>query len=147
MNMPRIRVNEPENYLFTTELSVRISQINYGGHLGHDAILPITHEARMRFLDKLNYTELDFGGSGIVISGAVIEYLNETFYGDIVVIKIALSGFHKNGLDLVYQLENKKKDIPIARVLTSIVFFDYEQRKVVRTPEEVIKKFESLPLL
>ena len=143
--MPRIRVKEPENYVFSTEHTVRINEINYGGHLGHDAILPITHEARVRFLDKLNYTELDFGGSGIVISGVVIEYLNETFYGDVVIIKIALSGFHKNGLDLVYQLENKNKNIPIARVLTSIIFFDYEQRKVVRTPDEVIKKLENLP--
>ncbi len=145
--MPRIRVNEPENYVFSTELTVRINDINYGGHLGHDAILPIAHEARVRFLEKLNYTELDFGGCGIVISGAVIEYLNETFYGDIVVIKIALSGIHKNGLDLVYQLENKNKNIPVARVLTSIIFFDYEQRKVVRTPDEVVKKLELLPFL
>ena len=143
--MPRIRVEEPENYVFQTEIPVRISEINYGGHLGHDAVLPITHEARVRFLSGLDYTELDFGGFGIVISGIVIEYLNETFYGDTITIKIAVSGFHKNGLDLVYQLENRDKKIPVARVLTSIIFFDYENRKVVRTPEEVIKKLENLP--
>jgi len=145
--MSRIRVNEPENFVFLTEIPVRISEINYGGHLGHDAILPITHEARVRFLNQLNYSEMDFGGCGIVLSGVVIEYINETFYGDTLIIKIALSGFHKNGLDLVYQLENKNKDIPVARVLTSIIFFDYEIRKVVRTPDEVLKKLESLPLL
>ena len=145
MTMPRIRVEEPESYVFETEIPVRISEINYGGHLGHDAVLPITHEARVRFLNGLDYTELDFGGFGIVISGIVIEYLNETFYGDTIIIKIAVSGFHKNGLDLVYQLENKEKKIPIARVLTSIIFFDYENRKVVRTPDEVIKKMEKLP--
>ena len=81
--MPRIRVEEPKNYVFQTEIPVRISEINYGGHLGHDAVLPITHEARVRFLSGLDYTELDFGGFGIVISGIVIEYLNETFFGDI----------------------------------------------------------------
>ena len=145
--MTRIKVNEPENYLFSTELSVRISEINYGGHLGHDAILPLTHEARVRFLNELKYSEMNFGGPGIIISGVIIEYLNETFYGDTVIIKIALSAFHKNGLDFIYQLENKDKNIPIARVLTSIVFFDYNNRKVVRTPEEVIKKLESLPYL
>ncbi len=145
--MARIRVKEPENFIFSTELPVRISEINYGGHLGHDAILPITHEARVRFLKKLKYTEMDFGGPGIVLSGAIIEYINETFYGDTVIIKIALSGIHKNGLDFVYQLENKKKNVPIARVLTSIIFFDYEIRKVVRTPDEVIKKLESMPYL
>ena len=143
--MPRIRVDEPKNFVFLTELPVRISDINYGGHLGHDAVLPFTHEARVRFLNTLNYTEMDFGGPGIVLSGVMIEYINETFYGDTIRIKIAVSGFHKNGLDLVYQLENKDKDIPIARVLTSIIFFDYEIRKVVRTPAEVINKLENLP--
>lgn len=143
--MPRIRVDKPKNYVFLTELPVRISDINYGGHLGHDAVLPFTHEARVRFLNTLNYTEMDFGGPGIVLSGVMIEYINETFYGDTIRIKIAVSGFHKNGLDLVYQLENKDKDIPIARVLTSIIFFDYEIRKVVRTPAEVINKIENLP--
>ena len=145
--MARIKVKEPENYIFSTELSVRISEINYGGHLGHDAILPITHEARVRFLKKIKYTEMNFGGPGIIISGVIIEYLNETFYGDTVKIKIALTSFHKNGLDFIYQLENKKKNVPIARVLTSIIFFDYKNRKVVRTPDEVIKKLECLPYL
>ena len=147
MTMTRIRVKEPENYIFSTELSVRISDINYGGHLGHDAVLPITHEARVRFLKKLKYTEMNFGGPGIIISGVIIEYLDETFYGDKVKIKISLSDFHKNGLDLIYQLENKRKNIPIARVLTSIIFFDYKNRKVVRTPDEVIDKLTSLPEL
>lgn len=143
--MPRIRVDEPDNYVFSTELPVRISDINYGGHLGHDAVLPFTHEARVRFLDTLDYTEMDFGGPGIVISGVVVEYLNETFYGDTINIKIAVSGIHKNGLDLVYQLKKKNKDIPVARVLTSIIFFDYQIRKVVRTPAEVINRLENLP--
>jgi acyl-CoA thioesterase FadM len=142
--MSRIRVEEPKKYIFSTELPVRISEINYGGHLGHDAILPITHEARVRFLEKLNYSEMDIGGYGIILSGVIIEYINEMFYGDVVVIKIGLSGFHKNGLDLIYQLESKNKNIQIARVLTSIIFFDYQNRKVVRTPDEVIKKFDML---
>lgn len=145
--MPRIRVDEPENYVFATEIPVRISEINYGGHLGHDAILPLTHEARVRFLSELNYSEMDFGGYGIVLSGAVIEYINETFYGETIIIKIAISGFHKNGLDFVYQLENKDKNITVARVLTSIIFFDYENRKVVRTPDKVNKKLKSLPYI
>ncbi len=145
--MPRIRVDEPEKYVFSTEIPVRISEINYGGHLGHDAILPLTHEARVRFLSELSYSEMDFGGYGIVLAGAVIEYINETFYGDTVIIKIAISDFHKNGLDFVYQLENKEKNITIARVLTSIIFYDYENRKVVRTPDKVNKKLKSLPYL
>jgi len=99
--MARIRVKEPGNFIFSTELPVRISEINYGGHLGHDAILPITHEARVRFLKKLKYTEMDFGGPGIVLSGVIIEYINETLYGDTGIINIVKTSINKNGMDFV----------------------------------------------
>lgn len=143
--MARIKVDIPEKFIFSTEIPVMIRDINYGGHLGHDSVLPLTHEARVRFLENLNYTEMDFGGYGIILSGVIIEYINESFYGDTVLIKIGLTGFHKNGLDLVYQLENRDNNSLIARVLTSIIFFDYKNRKVVRIPEEIINKLEELP--
>lgn len=143
--MARIKVDIPEKFIFSTEIPVMIRDINYGGHLGHDAVLPLTHEARVRFLENLNYTEMDFGGYGIILSGVIIEYINESFYGDTVLIKIGPTGFHKNGLDLVYQLENRDNNSLIARVLTSIIFFDYKNRKVVRIPEEIINKLEELP--
>ena len=37
--MARIKLDMPDNYIFSTELPVRISDINYGGHLSNDAML------------------------------------------------------------------------------------------------------------
>ena len=80
--MPRIRIDMPDNYLFSTEIPVRISDINYGGHLGNDAVLSMVHEARIRFLRQYHYTEMDIEGAGLVLSDSAIIYKAEGFYGD-----------------------------------------------------------------
>jgi acyl-CoA thioesterase FadM len=53
--MPRIKIEMPEHFTYTTEMPVRISDINYGGHLSNDSIVSLIHEARVRFLAQYNY--------------------------------------------------------------------------------------------
>ena len=48
--MARIKLTLPENFNFSTNIEVRITDINYGGHLGNDSVLEIIHEARIRML-------------------------------------------------------------------------------------------------
>ena len=40
--MARIRLSMPEKFIFTTELPVRITDLNYGGHVGNDVFLSLT---------------------------------------------------------------------------------------------------------
>ena len=61
--MPRIKIELPEIFIFKTEISIRITDINYGGHLGNDSLLSIIHEARVRFLKHLDYSESDVEGN------------------------------------------------------------------------------------
>ena len=144
--MARIKVKLPEKFIFSTEVPLRIADINYGGHLGHDKFLPITHEARVRFLAEMGYSEMDLGGYGIIISGVVIEYIKEGFYGDDLIVNIGVTNYNKYGFDIVYQLVSKKDNAELCRVLTAIVLFDYKIRKVARLPEKVIKNIKKLKL-
>ena len=48
--MARIKIDMPDNYLFSTTLDVRISDINYANHLSNDSVLSFVHESRVRFL-------------------------------------------------------------------------------------------------
>lgn len=133
--MPRIKIEMPDNYLFTTEIPVRISDINYGGHLSNDAMLSIIHEARIRFLNQYQYSELDIEGFGIIMTDSAIVYKAEGFHGDVLQVNIAVADFNKYGCDLYYLLANKKNAKEIAHAKTGIVFFDYQERKVVPVPE------------
>lgn len=65
--MARLTLELPEHFAFYTEITVSIRDINYGGHLGNDAVLGLAHEARLRYLKSLGFSELDIGGLGLTM--------------------------------------------------------------------------------
>ncbi|OGU82628.1 MAG: thioesterase [Ignavibacteria bacterium RBG_16_35_7] len=142
--MPRIKIVLPNKFIFRTEIQIRITDINYGGHLGNDSLLSIIHEARVRFLQYLGYSESNVEGNGIIMIDAGVQYKSEGFYGDELLIEIAVNDFTEIGCDFVYRLTNKnsKKEIAVAK--TGIVFFNYEKRKTAPVPPEFKKKIEEL---
>jgi len=133
--LARIKLDMPENYLFNTLLEVRISDINYANHLSNDSVLSFIHEARVRFLRNYGYTELNVEGLGIIMTDTAIVYKSEGFHGDEVKIDVSVGDFNKYGCDIYYLLSNKKTAADVAHAKTGIVFFDYDQRKVVPLPE------------
>ncbi|MGB2958068.1 MAG: thioesterase family protein, partial [Bacteroidota bacterium] len=132
--MARVRVDLPEEFPFRTEIPVRVDDINYGGHLGNDAVLSMAHEARLRFLRHLGYSEKDIEGVGIIMTDAAIEYRSESFYGDVLVVDVGVADMEKRSCDIVYRMRQKESDKEVARVKTGVVFFDYTTRRVVAVP-------------
>lgn len=141
--MARIKIDMPEHYTFTTDLPIRISDINYGGHLSNDAVLSMVHEARVRFLEHYHYSELDVEGAGIIMTDSAIVYKSEGFYGDEIQISVTVGDFNKYGCDLFYLMSNKKTAVEVAHAKTGIVFFDYDQRKVISVPTGFRAKMEK----
>ena len=138
--MARIKLELPEQFEFSTEIHIRISDINYGGHLGSDSMLSLIHEARLRFLNKYGLTELNIDGFGLIMVDSVIVYKSEVFYGEILKIEVSTDDFSKYGCDFTYRITNKETGKEVARAKTGVVFFDYEKKKVVEVPA----KFKSL---
>lgn len=56
--MPRLKVKLPSNFPFSTEVRVRVGDVNYARHLSNDKVLALVHEARVRFLNHYGFTEL-----------------------------------------------------------------------------------------
>ena len=138
--MPRAKLELPAKFHFSTEIHVRISDINYNDHLGNDAVLSIIHEARVRFYNNYGFTELNVEGAGTIMSDAILVYKSESHYGDVVKVEIAVNDLQKKGFDFLYLLTNKTTAKEIARAKTGIVFYDYQDRKIVDMPP----KFRSL---
>jgi len=132
--MARIRIHLPPALPFKTELAVRVSDVNYGGHLGNDAVLSLVHEARLRFFATHGLSEMDVGGCGIIMVDAAVEYKGESYYGDRLRVDVGIGDISAKGCDLLYRIIRPADGQEIARVKTGIVFYDYEQRKVVRMP-------------
>jgi acyl-CoA thioesterase FadM len=146
--MARIKIDLPDSFPFTVSIPVRITDINYGDHVGNDAILGIIHEARMQFLKSYGYTELDFDGVGMIMADVGIEFKNELFYGDVVIASVAVSGLSKVSFDLYYKLEKvlrqaqDEKRILVAVAKTGMVCYDYIKKKIVAIPDEAGKKLQ-----
>ena len=141
--MARIKINPPKKFDFSTEISLRIGDINYGGHLGHDSILSLAHEARVRFFRSRGFSELDAFGPSIILSDAAVYYKSEGFYGDSIIVDIAVCDYLKYGCDLVYRLVNKESGKVVALLKTGIVFIYYEKREVAPVPKEFKALFKE----
>lgn len=142
--MARVKLDLPEHFVYTTDIPVYISYVNYGGHLGHDALLSLLHEARVRFLRAHGYHELDIEGRGLIIADAVIVYKSEAFHGDTLVVEIALADFTRYGCDICYKVSKQGEGVEVARAKTGIVFFDYQARRPTDVPESFRQRFAGV---
>lgn len=143
--MARIKVELPEHFAFSTTIPVRITDLNYGNHVGNDTILGMIHEARVQYLKQLGYGELDLAGVGVIMSDAGIEFKSELFYGDEVIASVAAGDITKIAFDLYYKLEKRIGDTTqlVAAAKTGMVCFDYSKKKVTAIPEEVALKLKG----
>jgi acyl-CoA thioester hydrolase len=144
--MARIKVELPEQFAFSTTIPVRITDLNYGKHVGNDTILSMIHEARVQYLKQLGYGELDLAGVGVIMSDVGIEFKSELFYGDEVIASVAAGDISKIAFDLYYKLEKRSGDttVLVAVAKTGMVCYDYAKKKVAAIPDEVAVKLKGV---
>lgn len=134
--MARVKVVLPERFGFKTEINVRISDINYGGHLGNDSLLSFLHEARLRYLESHGFSEKDVCGYGLIMTDAVVVYKSQAFRGKTLVVEVAAGDFSKYGCDFLFRVTDKEQGREVARAKTGFVTFDYEKDAIVTAPKE-----------
>jgi len=141
--MERLELDVPDHYPFSTQLPVRVGDLNYGGHLGNDAVLSIAHEARIRYLKDLGHTELDVGGPGLIMANAEVQYRSEGVLGDELTVRIAPANPDTTGFDLFYRMEQAETGEEVARVRTGMVAYDYDAERPVPLPESFIESLRG----
>ncbi len=143
--MARITIDLPEKVAFSTEIIVRVSDINYGGHVGNDSILTLMQEARVNYYRSMGIKdEVNIGGNvGQIITDACVVYKAEAFLGDVLRVDIYLGEFNKYGFDMYYRLVNSATGKEVARGKTGILCFDYSLRKVATIPSSFFAKLNE----
>lgn len=143
--MARIKIALPVYFPFSCNIQIRITDINYGGHVGNDTILTIVHEARMQFLKSIGFTEMNFGGKGMIMADAAIEFKKELFYGETVIASVVANDISKIGFDLIFKLEKGTEGNSniVAIVKTGMICYDYTAKKISTIPEVALKKLTS----
>ena len=140
--MARIRVSLPDEFSFSTLIPIRITDVNYGGHVGNDTILTLLHEARVQYFSSLGLSELDFAGVGLIMSDVGIEFKNELFYGTVIRAFVGVTETSRAGFDICYKLVRADSAQVIAVAKTGMVCFDYSAKKVVAIPAEAMAKIK-----
>jgi acyl-CoA thioester hydrolase len=138
--MARVNLELPDNFPYSTEISVHISEINFAHHVGADGMLSLMHEARISFLKNYGYQEYDVEGLGIIIADAVVLYKSEAFHGEVLEVSITVGDFSRYGCDIFYRLVKKDTKKEVARAKTGILFFDYRKKEKAEVPA----KFQEL---
>lgn len=131
--MSRVKIVFPSyNSLYIAIIPVRIGDINYGNHVGNDAILSIIHEARMQMLSHYGYSEMNAAGNSMIMADVMIAYKAEAFYGDILYVKVYAEEVSVNTFSLLYHISTLRgeKTVDIAHAKTGMVCFNYETRRI-----------------
>ncbi len=141
--MARIDIRMTDHFVFKTEISVRITDINYGLHVGNDAFISLIHEARVRFLNHFGYSEADIEGKSMIISDLAVIYKSQAFYGDRLQFEIGVGEFNTYGCDIFYRVTHSQTHALVVLAKTGIVFFDFTANKVAVAPEVFSSRFSD----
>lgn len=143
--MNRIKLNLPDQFPFATTLHIRVTDLNYGGHVGNDSFLSLIQEARQQYLLSFGYRELSVGSVGLIMADVAIEFKKELNYGDEVRISVKATDFDKLGFDLFYKMEvmQDAEWVLAGKAKTGMMCYDYNAGKKVSVPEEVIARLSA----
>ncbi|MDI9338151.1 MAG: thioesterase family protein [Alphaproteobacteria bacterium] len=138
--MHRLKLILPEPFEFNCTIPIRITDLNYGAHVGNHNFLALLHEARVLFFKSKGFSENNIDGAGIILVDAEIEFKNEILYPNSVKIWVKAANLNALGFDLFYKIEFEDCNTLCCKAKTSIILFDYKERKKVRLLEGIIQK-------
>jgi acyl-CoA thioester hydrolase len=115
--------------LWHNNFPIRVTDLNYGNHLGNDRALAFAHELRMQWLQQHQLNELNVMGTGLILADAMILFRAEAFYPQVLTGELWSGDWSGPRWDLFYRFSCENKEV--LRIKTGMVFFDYQARRPV----------------
>lgn len=129
-------------------MDVRISDINYGGHVGNDRYLLFFHEARLRYLQNLHLSERDIGRSiSLIMLEAHVDYKSQAMVGDVLDIAVRIEELSRVRFTMRYEIRNKDSEELVSHGYTVLAGYDYQKNKVSKLPtsfKEAVAMYEEI---
>lgn len=133
--MPRLKLSIPTSLPFSCVLPIRITDLNYGRHLGNDKLLSLMHEARAQYFASFGYAEDAAEGTSFIMGDCAILYKAEGFYGQVLRCEVGAGDYSRAAFDIYYRFIIDGEERLLAEAKTGLVCFDYTTRKVQSVPE------------
>ncbi|HJV74388.1 MAG TPA: thioesterase family protein [Noviherbaspirillum sp.] len=143
--MARLKLEFPEDqYYYSTQLTVRVTDINSANHLGNDSMISMISEARARFLFDFGIEETQGDNTGIIVTDLVTTYRTEAHARDQLLFEVGVMDFNKYGGDITFRITRPRDNALVAMAKSGFVFFDYKAKRVVPMPEAFHRKFAEV---
>jgi len=136
------------NFKLVIPITVRIGDINYGNHVGHQNFFLYFQEARLAYLRQFGFSELDIFGFGMIICAAECSYKQQLFLGDEIMVGCRISDLKSKRFVMDYRIE--RTDTLCATGSTNNLCYDYQSKRVVSWPlefAEAIRQYEGGDLI
>lgn len=136
--MARVKLQIPEKPVATVKIPIRVTDLNYGNHVGNDSIVSLIHDARAQWLETNGMSELNIGGAGLVMIDLEVEYKAEIFFPDELTIDIFIGPPAGSAFEVFYAMKTKAGKTAV-KAKTGMACFNFETRKLAPMPEGFLK--------
>jgi YbgC/YbaW family acyl-CoA thioester hydrolase len=133
-------------YSLHINLDVRVGDLNYGNHVGHEHYFLYFQEARLAYLKQLGYSESDIEGLGMVVAEASCRYKQELLLGDRIQVHCKITDIKTKAFIFKYAIT--RGETVCATGATTNLYLDRSLKKVVSLPGAFVRAvhaFETKP--
>ncbi|CAA0098169.1 Uncharacterised protein [BD1-7 clade bacterium] len=142
--MPKVQIELPDNFTFSTELDVLIQHINRANHLANEHLIALLNEARTRYCEALKTAGADIDFRQFINADLAVVYQSEAKYGERLCIQVHAQDFSRYGCDFVYRVTEIQSGRPVAIAKTAMLQFDYENQKLAPVDADFAANFQRL---
>ncbi|MDX1466331.1 MAG: thioesterase family protein [Halomonas sp.] len=136
--MERVRLSFPDDEVMHRHpLTVRITDMNYGRHLGHDALISLLHEARVAALASRGLSEGDLGGYPCVAADLAVQYQAETRWPDALVVETAIPAPARKAIGVYHRILREADSAAVATARINLMLVDPATGRPVAIPDVV----------
>ena len=126
---------------FSITLTVRVNDLNYGNHVAHQNYFSYFQEARVAYLRKFGFSELNICGFGMIVSSAECKYKRELLAGDTINVSCSVTSVRSKMFSMSYQIVRNR--VLCARGSTINHIYDYQKKRIVPVPVEFMKAVDT----
>lgn len=137
--MERVQLDFPDAAIIHRHaLSVRVTDMNYGRHLGHDALVSLLHEARIQAFAALDLPEWDMHGYPSVVADLAVQYQSEARWPDTLVVETAVPSPEGKALTVYQRMVHADSGKPVATARVNQLLIDRAAGRPVAVPASVV---------
>lgn len=138
--MERVKLDFPTDaVIHHHSVSVRVTDMNYGRHLGHDALVSLLHEARSQALMAVGYPEWDLAGYHSVVADLAVQYQSEARCPDVLVVETAIPDPAGKALSVYHRVLADEGARLVATARLNLLVMDSTAGNPVAVPAEVVQ--------